>query len=809
MRTIRYLLLGVFMLISLSALAGSNSTMFFHDTPQGVVRGDKVRVEVMLNTPGAEIYDISLFYRETGKSEYTQVLMENEGFLYQASINTENITSGRLEYFIGYEGRLGKIGTLPEISAQTNPYVMLVAPAVVAAQKNMVEIVVVSPEPDETVPPDELVIAAYLMGVESNFDLSRSKLLIDGTNVTSMIDFADGVLTFSPKQIRGGTHNIEINLMDAQNNLIGKKEWSFKAGGGVETRTASNYRGSVFIENRYQDVSEISDNFFRGGGEFSGRFSNLDASARLLFSSEETPERQPVNRYGVNLRYNLSSYNNIYLRGGDFTPIYNPLTFYNKRVRGIQTGLQLGFFLFDFVYGQSQRGINGNRELVPFDTLANDDVLIDTLDQGGIYQENIIAFRPGFRFGKHATWSLNLLNAKEDPKSIKYGGNAKESLVVGTDLSMNFDDRRIIIDAAVQASIANTNAGGAEVTWDTLTSINSELKDNSTAESMFKLLESTGFLSMTEGLSPLPSLGMNFEATLRYFKNDLQLKYASVAKNFATPGNPYMLKDINGIYINDNLRIMNDQLFLNLFYNNFQQDKSNNKLSTSNQEIGATVSYFPVGNIPSFTVGYANINRSNDVSLDDTTDFTNPEYYMEDNSTQRFMFSTTYNLEFSRVKNALSLTMNTYGRDEGVEFKKNNTSDFTLYGIGLVSRFPIALITRLNYSQSASVFGSTSKFETNIQRIFLGAEYELLNLMGSDQLRPFVNVTIQNIENKDINQTFDTPRNNYSFGLSYRNLQLGVFSLRFDQISYQIMSVNNSKKDLSDTIFNVRYQYNF
>jgi hypothetical protein len=66
-----------------------------------------------------------------------------------------------------------------------------------------------------------------------------------------------------------------------------------------------------------------------------------------------------VNRYSLGLRYNLSDYNNLYLRGGDFTPIHNPLTFYNKRVRGVQAGLQLGFFLFDFVYGQTYRGING------------------------------------------------------------------------------------------------------------------------------------------------------------------------------------------------------------------------------------------------------------------------------------------------------------------------------------------------------------------------------------------------------------------------------------------------------------------
>jgi len=810
MKLLKYILFSAVIGWNIIALAGSNTNLFFHETPQGVVRGEDVRLEVVLNNPAVQIYDMYLFYRQGGSSTYQRMAMDNQGYVFSASLNTAEVTTGRVEYYIGYEGELGQIGTLPALSAQTSPYVMLVAPAQAVMQRDQVEIMVLSPDADATVASDELVIAAYVMGVGSDFDFNKSKLLIDGVNVTSMIEFADGVLTFSPRQIKSGPHNIEINLYDAQNNMIGKKEWSFRTGGKMETLAPTNYRGSIFIDERFQDISDNNDNFLRGGGEFSGRYANFDASARLLISSEESPRRQPVNRYGLNLRYNLSKSDNLYIRGGDFTPIYNPLTFYNKRVRGIETGLQLSFFQFDFVYGQTNRGINGTTSRVAStDTTLTGEPVVATISEGGIYAENIIAFRPGFRFGTNATWNLNLLNAKEDIKSIKIGGNPKESLVVGTDLNLNFDRRRINFDAAVQASMANNDAAGAQVTWDTLTSVNPDLKDNNLAKSMFNMLKSTGFLSTTQGLSPYPSLGMNFEATLRYFGNDLQLRYLSVAKEFATPGNPYMLKDLAGFYFNDYLKILNNQLFLNLFYNNFKQDKSLDKVSTANQELGATVSYFPVGNIPSFTIGYSSISRSNDLTLQDSLLYS--KYYMEDNTTSRFMLSTTYNVEVSRVKNAVSLTMNTYGREENVDFKKDNASDFTLYGIGVVSKFPISVLTRVNYSQSSSMFGTSaaSKYETNIQRIFLGVEYEMVNVIGIDQFKPFVNVTLQTISNKSATTKFDGPRNNYTLGLAYRNQELGVFSLRFDQITYQLPGAGGSKQDLSDTIFNARYQYNF
>jgi hypothetical protein len=94
-----------------------------------------------------------------------------------------------------------------------------------------------------------------------------------------------------------------------------------------------------------------------------------------------------------------------------------------------------------------------------------------------------------------------------------------------------------------------------------------------------------------------------------------------------------------------------------------------------------------------------------------------------------------------------------------------------------------------------------------MRRIF--KEYELLNLIGTDMLKPFVNVTLQNIDSKSQGGNFNSPRNNYTVGLAYRNQQWGVFSMRFDQIAYKVPGVNDTSEDLSDTVFNLRSQYNF
>jgi len=73
------------------------------------------------------------------------------------------------------------------------------------------------------------------------------------------------------------------------------------------------------------------------------------------------------------------------------------------------------------------------------------------------------------------------------------------------------------------------------------------------------------------------------------------------------------------------------------------------------------------------------------------------------------------------------------------------------------------------------------------------------NLLASDEFRPFVNLVFQNVKFAET----DSKRNNYTFGLSYRNPQLGILSLRYDSISY------GTVVDYTDSILNARYQYNF
>lgn len=801
MRVIRYFLCSVFLISPL--IAANGNLEFFHNTPEGVIRGDEVKIEVMLNTATANLYDLNLFYREIGEVDYKMLPMRSEGLLYYAKLNTSQFTTGQMQYYIGYEGALGEIGTMPEEMPQLNPLVMQIAPERSFQEDSPIEVVILSPLPDEVLSEEDLVVAVSVFSEGEEIDYPNTRLIIDGVNIRNNIDFSEGIVTFTPPpgyEMRSGFHNIEVQVFDIEGRALGQKGWSFKSIRSAAPKTSTFFRGSVFLENRYQSIGpsgpgyEPTDNFFRAGGEISGKYNDLDYTARLVVSSEEESIRQPVNRYAASLRYNFSKDNNIFLYGGDFNPYFNPIVLQDKRVRGIHAGLAYGFFTLDYINGQLNRAINGQEATL----FSSDSSLSEIIAVGGRYAQNMWAIRPGFRFGESVWWTLNLVNAKDDPKSIEIGSNANESLSIGTDLNMNFDRRRILIDASFQTSVNNTNAGQEEISWDTLVVNNEDLADNSAAKSAYDFLESTGWLSLTQGLNLVPSYAMQFDLTLRYFRNNLKFRYYRMDRDFKSPGNPYLLRDVSGFHISDNIRLFENQVYLTLFYKNYTTNRSREKEATDNNELGASISYFPSASLPSLTVSYASLDRSNDLTPADSS------FFMVDNSTMRLSFNTSYMVDLSGTKNTFMLNYTTYGRDE--EVNPSAQSEFNLYGIGLRTNFSIPLISRINYSITENTIGIDTKTTSNISTLLLGLDYLMDGVSGGDIFKPFVSYRLQQVETTTAaGANYDTDRNNLTIGLAYQSPVMGIFSLRYDLITYG----NKDIYDFSDTVLNARYSYHF
>ena len=781
------------MFIGLSLLfAGrTEGAAFVHETPSGIVRGESALIEV-LSLDGAPIHDMKVYFRETGENDFKGVPMEREGHVYAASLETSGVTSGQIEYFIAYEGGLGSVGTMPENNPRMQPYILSVAPSGLPQETGSFDVFIVSPQPEDVVLQDEVVVVASVLGGEVDIDFSVSKLFFDEIDVSSGAVFSDGIITYVPDFVGIGRHEIKVQLFDQTGELAVERTWRFRAAQMESVEERVRMRGSLYLDNRNQRISEGNDNFFTGGGQVFLNYGNLDIQSRVVLSSEESSDAQPVNRYNGELQYRFWNTSRIYLNAGDIFPYYNPLVFQDKRIRGWQAGLDLGPFSLDYVAGRTSRGVEGR---------------LDTDSEGqqiqvnGTYRENIVAIRPGFRFSERTRWHLNLVNSREDEGSIQYGGNVREALIVGTDFSIELDKRRILFESSFQASIQNSDAGGPEVEFQDLVELDSTLADNDVAEKAFDFLKNSGFLSVTGGLNPLPSLAMQTDLRLRYLNNNIKITYSNISSNFANPGNPYLLKDIRGITVTDHIRLLKNQVFLNVFYRQYSNNLAQEEYRTKNNEFGSSLSWFPRRSLPNLTLGYEHVSRENSVTAQDTLD---QEFlYVEDNRNQRISLASSYDVQIGGLRNTLSLNFSSYRRDD--DAFTENRSRFSSLTLGVRTRFKFPLTCRVSFSQSGTDLGDAEPSVTDVQRWNVRCDYRWSNLLGRDVMQPFFNLSFQNIDSEFFQaDATRIVRTMLSGGFTYRNTPFGTLVLRFDSILYDEDGVS-----VRDHVFHARYEVNF
>ena len=784
----------ILFILTFPLLAGNISDYFLHNSPNQVLLGDKAQIELLTTGSSQAYYNGTLFYRMQGEENFNSVHLKDQGYVLTATIPTEKLNAGNVEYYFAFQSLNGDAEYLPEASPTANfQFEIIPAKSAENQQNNLIPIMILAPEPNESLPSDEFFVALSMpLDIISTLTVEELefKLFINGVDVSSALEIDGNLITFEPRgHVSGNRKNIEFRIKDRNGNVIAEKEWSVRITETESQKRDFNPRVSVSLDNRYLNIGNTTDNIFRGRVTFYGNYKKLDFIAKTLISSEENVFSQAVNRYGLELQYNFNPTTNLYVKGGDYVTNYDPLVFWQKNVRGIGGGLRSKYFNLDVSAGESYRAINGQ---------FRPDSTIQSL---GTYKQKILGIRPVFNFGSHIEWGLNLVNGKDDPQSINFGNKAKESVTTGTTVRMNFDKRRFVILASMQASLTNFDASGPVVPLDTLVNkYGLGGTEKEMAERFYNIMESTGFLTMTPGVSFMPSLAMQFETKLNYFNNYVQIMYKKIEDSYNSAGNPYLLKDISGLYINDNIRLMSNQIYLNLYFKAYDDNLSKGKYKTNNTDIGASISYFPFTNLPSLTLSYGNYHRKNDVDI-----INNPAdsiFIVEDNSTNRFGLSSSYNFDLSSVKNTVTLSASNFTRDDiGNPFNKTT---FTIYNIGLRNRFSFPLETNINFSQSANAFGEgTVESTTDIQKIYLNIKYDIKGIMASSTLSPYINYTHQGISQGLTGTTTDYTRSNLAAGLYFRNPQYGTFTLRYDHIGY------SGAGSFNDSILSTRYEINF
>jgi len=798
-----------------------------HTELDPVVKGDKAHFELNLVSSEADFYEGRLFYRSMGAADYKSLPLQEQGYTLFSDVGTDKLSAGKIEYYFAMQTLNGEIITYPEYAPEMNPLTFdLVASTFANTYQAQEEVIILSPEPNEIIPQDEFLISVSIPNPNADVDHARTRLLIDGINVSSMLENEANLYIFVPNTMRTGSHNAEFKIFDSSGNLLNKQEWSFRITSGGSDVEGFKQKANIYLDNRFQNISDKSNNYFRAGLNWDANYNEWDFRFKATGSSTDGFSSQSPTRFGAFVAYNFSPRTRLYLKGGDLSGDYDQLTFWNRRVLGCGCGLISPWFDLDVSAGQTASAVDGK-------VLTTDESGDKVSAAFGTFKETFLAVRPVFNFGKHVSWGLNLINGKEDPASIKntklytrttlgdttvkISANPKESLVLGTTLRLNFDNNRIRFNGSFQTSITNKDAS-TKVDFDTLAKqLELSEKQVKDLDPLVDFLESTGFLTISQGLAVPTKFALNkfvtatqFDTYLNYFNNHFKFSFKNIDYDYVTPGNPYLQRGIKGLFINDNIRLANNQVFVNLYFNSFTDNLSQEDAETDNSDLGVSISYFPMPSYPSLTFSYGNLSRKN------SADPASLEVTAEDNSTQRISVSSNYSFNTGSVKNTATLSLSNIIRDDQIERTLSDSStistnsDFNVVSLSVKNRFDIPLTTRVGFSQTTSLIGENTSFasESNTSRFYGNIEYRFKKIAADMDLKPFFNFALSQVDNGT--STGEYNRINYTAGMYLNSFQLGNFSLRFDYIDFgDRVNSAGDKIDYKDMILSTRYDVNF
>jgi hypothetical protein len=780
-------------------------------------------------TQNSQIRRVVLHYREFGKTEFKEADMLLSGRTAVATVPATAMTPPYIEYYISMQLADNKQATFPSESPEMNPLKIQVKEVDV---KDL-EVRFLSPEPGETLAAEDLAVAVSLMYASEIVDKRRTRIYLDGADVTSEALISDDVLLYSPKnfdkQLNFGAHSIQIELKDTLGNVYYTKQELFNLSTATaleEQKSLLQYSGNAQAEFRSEKVDSATTKYVRGDVHLGGSYKDFLFSGDMHLTNEEKSYLQPQDRFLAT--FQESDYAKVQI--GDAYPQFPSLLVSGKRVRGITGSVTLGFFNLDVSYGKTDRAINGNlggllyydtsassarpKETIFYGTNTTQDTVIYQQFTSGTYARNFLAIRPSFGSGENFQFGLTYMKAKDDIGSIVYGSYPKENFVAGADLLLAFDNQKVRWASQAAISLENTDISLGSFTLDDFQQYElskarnaadsaQALNDAQDIENIAKI--GRKFITFNTNLSPLnpvkgmPSLAYESELSLNYLNNYLRAMVFRRGIAYTSFGNDFVQNDIAGINISDRVRMFSNKIMASVSYetksNNTQNDATTP--TTTYNTLNTSVTAYPSADLPSFTVGYGLNTRKNPIDL--SIDITRIDSLsIANEKTNRFFIAANYDFQMA-IRNSLTASVsmsnkkdNTfYGRDQdNINF---STLISSFFSIPLQTTIGVIVSHTAAYSAWDSVqhvyLGTTQKQTAfNYQTISLGARYRIMN----DRLNLLATVAP-------------------SFGDFKRLLLQAGAEFQAGENHYvvsQIDFIKNSDR-ASDAVFSILYRYMF
>ncbi len=688
----------------------------------------------------ADISEALLFYKNGESTDFQQVEMafDESSMTLNGTVPARGALAPYVEVYIRIMMRNGTVETYPAKNPTENPVRIAVK-----SSEGSRNILIISPERDKAALRDNFLIAASMLYAPESVDRKKTRLFLDGTDITADAVVSGDIIVYSPakmpERISPGRHVARVVLYNSGGTERGSLSWGFNilssGKGGAEQ--GFTYRGTGRVEFRNETLNDNSVWYNRGDLNFGSGVFGASLGANFHLTSEEKAYRQPQDRYGL---YAATSW--LRLNFGDSYPAFSNLVMNGLRVRGISGKLDAGFLRVEAAYGQTVRGIDGRYLDTTVVTATspiqltgasyvrlNDSTFVNA--NYGTYSRNLLAVRPSFGFGSNARLGFTYLKSADAISSITLGNSPAQNLVLGSDFSANFDRQRInfIAEAAISALNQNTAPGNRSIAdIDSIT--HSDAGEQINRVIPLSTLEQ--FMTINEYLIPLDprrlsSLAWDVGLSLNYFSTFARVGYVYRGPDYNSFGQPFIRTDIRGVNFFLRPRLMNNQILLSLSCESLFDNLQHNKFATTNYvNSNISASYFPMADLPNITVGFSQYANSNTLSPDSA--------YSVDNVTNRYFIESSYRFKLL-VRHNLSAGFGISRRNDrvllGTDLNNFNVSCLLNSDCGTI---PLRTTVGFNINGNKTAQKDTSAMMIiqNIQTfnytfITLGATYGLLN----------------------------------------------------------------------------------
>jgi hypothetical protein len=734
-----YKYLIIIVLLFWGTILSAQGNELIHTPVTQYTLGDPLIYEVQYTGFNAEIASMVLLLREAGVRDFRQHRFRFENELWRLQLEAANLRPGAMEYIIVATLRDGKSLSLPAVDPYSRPFQMQESdlPQMEEGGAVLQDILILTPEPGKQSAGKTLEIALSMFSLEAP-DTSSARLFINGIDFSSYLNVSsDLVIASIPGELlRGVRQRIQFTINDGSGQPLPPLQW--ESSFSLQLREGQSLAlpsGKINILARKETIKDQPDDLLRAQVYLNGRYNKLNYELRSIYGTDEDPAYQARNIYNLNFRHPKFD---LYL--GDFNPMFNRLSLWGNRLRGLDLALNLKYFKAEFIGGELLRKVQG---VVVADTAAQRWTLQDYT-----YQRSLYGARAAIFPWENVGFNVNFLKVRDDTSSVrlldyfsagellsqsiaKTGGNPQDNFIIGLGSEISFDRRHFLWQQDLVFSLYNRNI--VQGTQD-LIAIGDTLMPYSQIglgleadwlESLFIINENAvypfpvkasgdSYKAAPFRFSEYPSIAYHSSLKLNYFNNYIVVEYRYTAPEFVSLANPVNISDQQKLDLSDRVRLFQNRLFLNLRLliqnDNVLQRQTENRTSLISPSVGFTL--MPGGNWPGINADLRYYDRQNDALWRDTT-LTDERI---DNRTLYQSYSLTQPIHFLGLQNHLNLLVSISDRSDRIQnrpaaYNQNDLSAL-LVNSSLKTHWSKGLVTNILFNfndNSAAGFHFTTQ----------------------------------------------------------------------------------------------------